>query len=87
MLCYECSTIGRHQEALALCHHCFAALCRDHSQIVADPITATYPVFKALSLPRHARLFLCGTCLAALEQTRSVAPQRGAPDATAVPIA
>jgi hypothetical protein len=69
MLCYECSKVGRSQDAVGLCHHCSAALCREHSRIVADPVTTTYPIAKAVVLPLQARLFLCETCLAALEQT------------------
>jgi len=68
MLCYECSKIGRHQEAVALCHHCSAALCLDHARIVTDPVTTSYPVTKVIVLPKNARVFLCDTCLAALDQ-------------------
>lgn len=75
MLCYECSRIGRSQDAVGLCHHCSAALCREHVRIIADPVTTTYPISKTVILPLRARLFLCETCLAALEQTRSVAQQ------------
>lgn len=84
MLCYECSKVGRNQDAVGLCHHCSAALCREHSQIVADPVTITYPVAKAVVLPLQARLFLCETCLAALEQTH---PGRRKQKASDVPAA
>jgi hypothetical protein len=76
MSCYECSKIGRNQDAVGLCHHCSAALCREHVRIVADPVTTRYPISKTVTLPLRARLLLCETCLAALEQTRP-----GAPDA------
>jgi hypothetical protein len=72
MLCYECSQIGRNQDAVGLCHHCSAALCHEHSRIVADPVTTTYPIYKTVILPLRARLLLCETCLVALSQTRSV---------------
>lgn len=68
MLCYECSKAGRNREAAGLCHHCSAALCADHASIVADPVTTTYPLLKTVVLPKKARLFLCGTCLGALQQ-------------------
>jgi len=69
MLCYECSKAGRSREAVGLCHHCSAALCADHASIVADPVTTTYPLLKTVVLPKKARLFLCGTCLGALQQS------------------
>jgi hypothetical protein len=71
MLCYECSKAGRNREAVGLCHHCSAALCADHACIVADPVTTTYPFFGTVVGPKTARLFLCGTCLQALGQTRA----------------
>ena len=70
MFCYECSLAGRKQSAVGFCHHCSAALCRDHSRMVADPVTASYPVAGTVVLPLEARRFLCETCLAALKQVR-----------------
>jgi hypothetical protein len=83
MRCYECSRTGRPQEAVAVCHHCSAALCVEHSRIVAEPIAAAYPVLKSVVLPRRARVFLCQTCLAALEQNRSEAGRRKAAESPA----
>jgi hypothetical protein len=73
MHCYECSRAGRSHEAVGLCHHCSAALCADHACIVADPVTTTYPLVRTVVLPKEARLFLCGTCLQALQQTHTAA--------------
>jgi len=42
----------------------------DHVCVVADPITDTRPPMRAVALPKRARLLLCGTCKAALEQPR-----------------
>lgn len=70
MLCYECSKAGKHREAVGLCHSCSAGLCSDHACVAAQPVTATYPVFKAVVLPRSARQLLCATCLGALQQVR-----------------
>jgi hypothetical protein len=84
VLCYECSKVGRNQHAIGLCHHCSAALCREHSRIVADPVTATYPIAKTVVLPLQARLFLCETCLAALEQAH---PGTRRPERLDAPVA
>jgi len=69
--CYECLRVGETRDAVGLCHHCSAALCAEHICAVADPVTAIYPLVRTLVLPKKARLLLCGTCKAALEQPRS----------------
>jgi hypothetical protein len=71
MHCYECSKVGRKEDAVGLCHHCSAALCPEHARVVTDPVTASYPIAQTVVLPLHARLLLCETCLAALQQTHS----------------
>ena len=83
MLCYECSKAGRSQDAVGICHHCSAALCRQHSRIIADPVTTSYPIAKTVVLPLQARLFLCETCLAALEQAHSGTLKQETSDAPA----
>lgn len=70
MICYECQEAGKTCDAIALCHHCSAALCREHALIISDPITAQFPVCKTVVLPLRARVFLCSTCLQALRQDR-----------------
>jgi len=69
MICYECQQAGRTRDAVALCHHCSAALCPEHALILSDPVTAQYPVCQTVVLPLRARVFLCGTCREALRQT------------------
>jgi hypothetical protein len=71
MHCYECLRAGVTRDAVGLCHHCSAALCTEHACVVADPVTAIYPLMLTVVLPKRARLLLCGTCKAALEQSRS----------------
>jgi len=71
MHCYECLQAGVTRDSIGLCHHCSAALCIEHAFVVADPVTTIYPLMRAVMLPKPARLLLCGTCKAALEQTRS----------------
>ena len=71
MHCYECLQAGVTRDAIGLCHHCSAALCTEHAFVIADPVTTIYPLMKTVVLPKRARLLLCGTCKAALEQTRS----------------
>ena len=73
MQCYECSEAGKVQDAVALCHHCSAALCADHASIIADPMMAKAPLWKEVILPKRARIILCPTCKAAVEQIRLVA--------------
>lgn len=69
MICYECQQAGKRRDAVALCHHCSAALCQEHALVLADPVTAQYPVCKTVILPLRARVFLCSTCKDALQQT------------------
>jgi hypothetical protein len=44
-------------------------LCQEHALVLADPVTAQYPVCKTVILPLRARVFLCSTCRGALQQT------------------
>jgi hypothetical protein len=69
MICYECHHEGKTRDAVALCHHCSAALCPEHALILIDPVTAQYPICKTVVLPLRARVFLCSTCHEALRQT------------------
>jgi hypothetical protein len=69
MICYECQHAGKRRDAVALCNHCSAALCQEHALVLADPVTAQYPVCKTVILPLRARVFLCSTCRDALQQT------------------
>jgi len=69
--CYECLQLGETRDAVGICHHCSAALCREHIWAVDDPVTAIYPLVRTVVLPKKARLLMCGTCKAALEQPRS----------------
>ena len=69
MICYECQQADKCRDASALCHHCSAALCREHALVLADSVTAQYPICKTVTLPLRARVFLCGTCKDALQQT------------------
>ena len=68
MLCYECEQSGARRDAVALCHHCSAALCSEHAAVLSDTITEQYPISRIVVLPLKARLFLCVTCKQALEQ-------------------
>lgn len=69
MRCYECSQEGPYHEAVALCHHCLAGLCRMHALTVDDPVRASEPICKIVVLKKRARLFFCRTCSQALGQT------------------
>lgn len=71
MHCYECLQAGETRDAVGLCHHCSAALCAEHICVVDDPVTAIEPLARTVILPKKARLLLCGTCKAALQQSRS----------------
>lgn len=73
MHCYECSQTGEARDAVGLCHHCSAALCAEHIFSVPDAVRIPVPVSKEVTLPKRARLLLCRTCKAALEQARLVA--------------
>jgi hypothetical protein len=69
MVCFECLQAGERREAAALCHHCSAALCREHAMALTDPVIAQYPIFQTVTLPLPARVILCETCWSALRQT------------------
>ena len=71
MHCYECLQTGESRDAVGICHHCSAALCAEHICVVDDPVTDTRPLTRTVVLPKKARLLLCSTCRAALEQPRS----------------
>jgi hypothetical protein len=75
MICYECQQAGQRRDAVALCHHCSAALCQEHALFLADPVTAQYPVSQTITLPLRARIFLCSTCRDALQQTIQHSPK------------
>jgi hypothetical protein len=70
MYCYECSQAGTRQDAIGLCHHCSVALLQQHCWMIADPVTMTALINRTVVLPKKARLLLCSTCLAALQQGR-----------------
>jgi len=69
--CYECLRAGETRDAVGSCHHCSAALCVEHICVVDDPVTDIRPLVRTVVLPKKARLLLCRTCKAALEQPRS----------------
>lgn len=69
MNCYECQRLGAGRPAVALCHHCSAALCLEHSLVLSDTVHAPYPICRTIELPLRARVFLCSTCWEALHQT------------------
>lgn len=69
MICFECQQGGMTRDAVALCHHCSAALCPEHALVLSDPVTAQQLVCKTVVLPLRARVFLCSTCREALLQT------------------
>lgn len=68
MECFECVQSGVTREAVGLCHHCSAALCADHIIAVEDPLTVSHIMTPSVVLPKRARLLLCATCKAAMEQ-------------------
>ena len=70
MLCYECPQPGTRQEAIGLCHHCSVGLCQQHASMITDPVTMTAIINRTVVLPKKARLLLCSTCLAAVQQER-----------------
>lgn len=74
MVCYECARKGVRREAVALCHHCSAALCLNHVVAAARPVTAREPIERTVVLPLEARELLCGVCHAARQQTSGGAP-------------
>ena len=69
MLCYECSQAGTRQEAIGVCQHFSVGLCQEHSAMIADQVTMT-ALINRMVLPKKARVLLCSTCLAALQQER-----------------
>ena len=38
MECYQCLQAGVTREAAGLCHHCSAALCADHNNIIQNAL-------------------------------------------------
>jgi len=68
MLCYECSIFGERRDAIGLCHYCSVAVCMEHAELVAVPITREAPITKEVILPRRARYLFCRICFPAIEQ-------------------
>ena len=68
MVCYECSILGEHRDAIGICHYCSIGVCTEHSELVAVPITSESPITKEIVLPRRARHLFCQVCRPALEQ-------------------
>ena len=87
LICYERHQGGKRRDAVALCHHCSAALCPEHSLILIDPVTAQYPVCKTVVLPLRARVFLCSACHEALRQNIDDSREGSEGIAAAPPIA
>jgi hypothetical protein len=70
MYCYECFQAGVTQDAVGLCHTAQLRFASNMLGMVTDPVTDILPLMWEVVLPKHARLLLCGTCKAALEQPR-----------------
>lgn len=68
MECYECLQNGISRGAVGTCHHCSAALCADHILAIPEPLRVRYAMAPERMLPKKARLMLCSTCKAALDQ-------------------
>jgi hypothetical protein len=56
MHCYECLEAGVTRDAVGLCHHCSAALCTEYACVVADPVTAIYPLILTVVLPKPCKV-------------------------------
>lgn len=72
MNCMDCAQQGVSRVAVALCHHCSAALCHDHAKVIDEILERRLPIFKTEPAPRNARLVLCEVCRAAFAQTNLV---------------
>lgn len=68
MECYQCLQDGIQRDAVGLCHHCSAALCSDHIFAVEEPLMLKHLMVPSTIFPKKARLMLCSTCKAALDQ-------------------
>lgn len=73
MNCYPCDREKIERAAVALCHHCSAALCREHALEAPREVTTIVPLGRVVALPISAREFLCRICKQTLEQPRRVA--------------
>ncbi|MBL8231957.1 MAG: DUF2180 family protein [Bryobacterales bacterium] len=67
MQCMECANRGVKQEAVGLCHCCFAGLCLEHARVTPLRLKRLAPIYKVEELPIPARMVLCATCAKALE--------------------
>jgi hypothetical protein len=71
MECYQCLQAGITRDAAGLCHHCSAALCPEHICVLEDVLKLKHIMAPSEVLPKRARILLCSTCKAALEQPYS----------------
>lgn len=71
MNCLECEQDGVHRIAVALCHHCSAALCLEHARVLPKHLNIQVPVYKTVALPIPAQVILCQICHAAITQKKT----------------
>ncbi|WP_371502101.1 DUF2180 family protein [Kitasatospora sp. NBC_00374] len=64
MNCYDCHAEDRVVPAVAVCHHCGAGLCGDHTTSVWEVVHHASGT-GASTLPTRARRLLCTTCAVA----------------------
>jgi hypothetical protein len=62
MNCYDCASLGRHQQAVAVCVDCGAAVCPDHAITAPHWLTRTQPILRIEQVEPPARLIRCATC-------------------------
>jgi hypothetical protein len=78
MNCYDCALSGATRPAVAICHHCGAALCPDHT------IPGQHTLFVVRATNHHApveppeRRIWCQTCAAAIDAANELSPARQA---------
>ena len=76
MNCFDCTTVGNTQAAVAICHDCGAGICADHAVTQAKRLTRMGGLGMAIPVEPPARTFRCRTCDDARNAPRNTGARR-----------
>jgi hypothetical protein len=69
--CLDCTLADHPAVAVAVCHTCGAAVCRNHAVVRPHHLTRSVPINQVVAVEPPARLVRCTTCDAAHDAATS----------------
>ncbi|MGC4939985.1 DUF2180 family protein [Kribbella sp. DT2] len=75
MECHECQATQQVSPASAICSHCGAAVCADHTVAISESLTCTRPIAQQITVTPPARRLLCPVCALARQAFSTCCPQ------------